>query len=289
MSRPGAGPLWCGVVALVAASPDSAVAQIGAVNAAVEATVTNRYVWRGVTRHPGFTAQALGALTVPVGQWVGVHATGWGTWVAGGCDCSVAAYRDGALRAADLNLSLSVDIADPRLGLVDVLTVGANRSSARPTPWDPSQDRAATTEVFVQAASRPSQHLQWSLTGWYDLDRVDGGYLEGNVTFPFALRLGARTRFFVSGAVGMNVGQSDTEKGRPVPGYFAENGFTHLALEVAVLLANGGRDGRRTAQAFVRLQGNFDDRAKARSPWDSTEREQRVWFGLSVRNGRGAR
>lgn len=248
-----------------------------------EIGITSRHVWRGITRHRGAAGQAQVGLT-RTGKVADLSLTGWSSVVSDQCDhCSQVL----GLTVAELSASF-LTTWHPRfkpLQAVDVLT-GVSAYSSGPAPWDPTESRGSTAELLLGLSSRPSRHALVALTAWMDIGEVKGTYFEGSLTIPFTLSQGRNPRLYVTGTLGVNGGQLQTEEEL---GYFTDRGpvFGSLQLNYLPFWTADPCKYRGSVQLWVRLQGNFDQSSKQRRPGEGRAREQRLWVGAQWRGSMG--
>jgi hypothetical protein len=245
--------------------------------ARVDLATASGYVWRGITRHRYPVVEAFGSIG-RAGK-VDLDVSAWSSAVTGGCGQPTCAAGSG-LHIADVNGSVQGTFAlkGTRVSL------GANVYNFHPAPYDSVAASATTWEAVASVRAVPSRHLQLALSAWLDLDDVDGFYSELTGTMPISLYKDHQPRLFVTSTVGWNRGQRNVSHGRPVPGYFAKNGFTSASLEVAYLLQRPGEKGLgRSLQIFGRFLGNFDAATKPSTwPFKLSGTEQQIIVGLAL-------
>jgi hypothetical protein len=245
--------------------------------ARVDLAAASGYVWRGITRHRYPVVEVFGA----VGRTgtVDLELAAWASAVTGGCGRSTCAAGTGP-RLADVNASLqgSFLFKGARVSL------GANAYRFHPAPYDTVDASAATWEAVASVRASPDRHLQLGLSAWMDLDDVKGFYTELTSTASINLYKEHQPRFFVTSTVGWNRGQQTVSHRRPVPGYFAENGFTSASLEVAYLLRRPDDKGLgRSLQIFIRALGNLDEATRSPVwPFERGGAEQQVIVGMAL-------
>lgn len=248
------------------------------------------YLWRGLVRanRPIVQADAYGIVHLPDvgGELVRIHAveaTGgvWTAWQLGG----VGEDRFGDLRHGGLEeWNPWVQVA----GIAGDLALGLGVTSYfyRGDPSLPlaRTDAFNTTELFGQLGV-PGDLVSGRVTGWWDVDRVRGLYLESGVTLnlpliPIPLPLpGVRVdptfgNLFVAAVAGWSAGQGEAPGQRA---NFEGNGLTHLAFSLSSSLVIG----TISVDPALHLRIGRDRRTKLLSPVRAGAQE--VWFSLAVR------
>jgi hypothetical protein len=242
-----------------------------------ELVATSGYVWRGITRHRYPVVQAFGSLERTT-RWLDLGVATWASGITGSCVQPLC--PDAGLRVADINGALLARVPwkDTQVAL------GLNAYHFRPAPYDSTGASSTTWEAVASAYAIPSRHIQLALTAWLDFVDVDGLYVEATGTIPIALRKSQTPRFFFTATGGWNHGQKTVADGRPVPGYYRRNGFTHVSLEVGWLILHPDPDSSgNTLQAFFRVQGNIDPATKLSAwPLGHSPVDQQLIFGLAL-------
>ena len=258
------------VLGLVAAPAVPAHAQ--RITARTELAVASGYLWRGIARHRYPVAQLFGSVSRR--GMMDFELSAWTSAVTGPCGQTFCAAGTGP-RIADVNASFLArfSLGDTRIAL------GATGYHFHPPPFAASGATATTVEAVASVYAIASRHLQFALTASMDLDEVDGLYVEGTGTLPVTLRKAQPPRVFFTATAGWNHGQHATGT---APGYFAERGITHLAVEMSVLLLRPDSAHRgRSLQIYGRLQGNFDPATRAAVwPWERLDAHQQFILGL---------
>jgi hypothetical protein len=238
-----------------------------------DATYSNRYVWRGLTR----TSHKIFQL----GAFVSV-ASGQDFFTFGGWASLEPLESD-----ADQTSDTGVDEAglgefnywfeyQRGFGLLDAAVgwtgyVFGNEATAG--GWTSDFN---TGEIYGRIELR-SLPVSPKLAVWYDVDNVDGAYLEtsADLQVPFL----PIASLYVTGLAGWSLGQ-DVSGGNPTTGYFAEDGLTHVDLSAWTSFLIGG--GFSIASA-LHVQFNRDASTKVTSAHaDDSDRSTKVWFSLAV-------
>src|SRR5439155_562988 len=214
-------PVFAGAVVLQALGlPGCGYAQV---YLGLDAALSSPYVWRGITRANGWSAQPEGFLSVRAGGGF-LSAGAWASYELG--DAGLADLSDlgpGHAGLAELNYWGQ---ANWSLGLLQA-SLGGIRYTFRGTASTAGRTRADnTTELYVDLRGT-SKYVVPGLALWLDVDRVQGAYVEGSVTVPvLANPLAAPFIVLITrAAVGYAVGQEGA--------YFARAGVTHMDLAVS--------------------------------------------------------
>jgi hypothetical protein len=237
--------------------------------ARTELMVSSGYLWRGITRHRSPVAQLFGS--VGRSGAVDLELAGWASGITG---------EGSGPRVADANASLLA-----RFGIRDTrIALGANAYHFRPAPFDATASSGSTWEAVASVYAIPSRHMQFGVSAWMDLGKVDGLYAEASGTLPVTAHKARPPRLFITVTVGFNQGQNAHTDQGPVPGYFEKNGFTHISLETSYLVFRPDTAGRGSSlQVFLRAQGNLDAATKASVwPFRRAGTEQQVVLGLAL-------
>ncbi len=129
----------------------------------------------------------------------------------------------------------------------------------------PDGDNTHTTELYGRfGIDHPLLPVMPSVTAYYDVDAVDGLYLEGSVGYE--IEASHTITLELHSVTGYSVSQGG------LGGYFAENGLTHSELTTAVALAAGPVH----IVPAAHFQLSIDEATKHHG--DNTK----FWFGLGV-------
>jgi hypothetical protein len=200
-----------------------------------DAGAFNAYIWRGVTLTNQFVVQPDAYLTIPAGGGALVFGA-WGNIDAGQYDDPVEDISQGggtsSFNATEVDVWAEYGRA-LRPGLSG--TIGG-LLYLYPNDAGFTNKVNRTLEIYgkLQATSMP---LVPKLAVWYDVDKVDGFYLEASLAQPvkaisgFPLTFGALAGF--SGGQGTN--QDDPSQ----IANFADDGFTHADLSATGALSAG--------------------------------------------------
>jgi hypothetical protein len=236
-----------------------------------DAGAFNAYVWRGVTLTNQVVLQPDAYLTIPGGGGSLVLGA-WGSIDAGRYDDPVNDLSEGggtsSLNATEVNVwaeyghSLGPKLTGT-LGSVVYLF---------PNEVGLTNDVNRTVEIYGKLQA--GVPLNPKIAAWYDVDKVDGLYLEGSVAQPlagipgFPVTLGALAGFSVS----QGVNPDDPAE----IANFAKNSLTHVDLSATGALSLGPIVVSPTVH-FLILN---DDFAKITKP--GTANDVKAWTGLTL-------
>ena len=114
--------------------------------------------------------------------------------------------------------------------------------------------------------------LSPKLAVYYDVDKVNGAYLEGSVAHSVSL---GKVALALGALAGFSAGQAEAEDPDELNN-FAENGFTHLDLSAGVPLPAG----MFTVTPVLHFLVNGDQNTKFTSPGE--ESDVKLWGGLTI-------
>lgn len=231
----------------------------------------NAYVWRGVTLTNQFVVQPDLYLTIPAGGG-SVTLGGWGSIDAGRYDDPSNDLSEGGGTSSfdateiDLWAEYGRSLAPRLTGTFGgILYLFPNESGL-------TNEVNRTIEVYgkVQAGVP----LSPKLAAWYDVDKVDGLYLEGSIAQPLV----AIPRFPVTlGALaGFSAGQGVNESDPAEIANFEGNGLTHVDLSATGALAVGPVTVSPTLHVLI-LNDEF-----ARVTKPGVTNDVKAWGGLTL-------
>lgn len=262
--------LWTIIGSVLAAGP--ATAQVFA---GVDAAAAAPYVWRGVTRANGWVGQAGGHVAVRIaGAFVSA-----GAWRL---------YELGGAGGQDLTM-----LGPGRAGLAETDTWaqltrawGNVHTSLGFIQYDYRGPGLGATGELYGSLRLASKYLTPSMSVWYDVDRVEGAYLEVSGTIPLFANplLQPFAAVFVRGLVGYSLGQ-EADASRPgEAARFASGGSTHVDLSLSASFTITPLAIPATFELEGHLQFNQDalTRLTSAAPGDA-DRRLKLWFGSAVR------
>jgi hypothetical protein len=213
---------------------------LAAQSAAAQVTVTadagvfNAYVWRGVSLTNRFVGQPDAYLSLPAGGGSAVFG-GWANVDLGQYDSGGDLSEGGGQSSLDVTeVDLWGEYGHP-LGTKFTGTAGV-LTYLFPNSAGLTNEINRTVEIYgkLQATGLP---LAPKLAAWYDVDKVDGAYLEASV----AQAITALPRFpiTVGALAGFSAGQGINKSDPTQIANFADDGFTHLDLSATGAFAVG--------------------------------------------------
>ena len=144
-------------------------------------------------------------------------------------------------------------------------------------------DRADTHEIYGAARVRWGR-LMPGLTGWYDIGRVKGFYLVGELAIRVPMWNGVLIpvgSLWVTGKAGLNAGQSSGE--RPEQhGYFSDRGVTHYEFSISTVV---GYMPMGALNGAVHLEAGWIRKRDARTrlgPHGVDRNDRAFFFGLTL-------
>ena len=261
---------WIGAVALLGAlsAPPTLSSQVVLTT---DAGAFNAYMWRGVTLTNQVVLQPDAYLTIPAGGGSAVFGV-WGSIDAGRYDDPANDLSEGggtsSLNATEINIwaeygrSLGPSLSGT---FGSLLYLFPNESGL-------TNDVNRTVEVYAKL--QLSSPLNPKLSAWYDVDKVNGLYLEGSLSQPvtgipgFPVTLGAVAGFSAS----QGVHDSDPAE----IANFASNSLTHLDLAATGALSVGPV----TVSPTVHFLILNDDFTRITKP--GIARDAKAWAGVSL-------
>jgi hypothetical protein len=258
------------VIGGLAGAETAAAQAIGA-----DASLFSSYVWRGLSLTNKPVLQPDVYVTFPAGN-ASVTIGGWANIDLGKYDdLDDDISESGGLSAFNFaEFDPWIEVGFP-VGEKTTLTAGAT-AYIYPNDAGLTSD-FNTVELYGKAAF--DVPLSPKLSIYYDVDKVDGAYLEGSVshTVPASEKIGIT----LGALVGFSAGQDADldENGDPQADFFnfADNGLTHVDLSAGVPLT-AGVFSITPALHFVI---NADDATKVTSP-TNFDKDVKLWGGVTV-------
>jgi hypothetical protein len=258
-----------GVLALAAlTAPRTARGQVVLTG---DAGAFNAYVWRGVTLTNQVVLQPDAYLTVPAGGGSLVVGA-WGSIEAGRYDDPVNDLSEGG-GTSSFNAT-EVDIwAEYSHSLGPKLT-GTLGSILYLFPNQLGLTNEVNRTVEIYGKLQAGVPLSPKLAAWYDVDKVQGLYLEGSVAHPVAAVPGFPVT--LGALAGLSVSQGVNPDDATEIANFAENTFTHLDLSATGALSLGPLVVSPTVH-FLILNDDFTRITKP-----GTTKDVKAWAGLTL-------
>ncbi len=240
---------------------------------------SNRYVWHGLSRAAGIVLQP----SLAVGYQVR------GLTLASGLtrhyeldrvspeELSELGNGNGYLGEDDFWVQADLAVGSLRLrsGLLRYLFRGAE-------PYGSGGPLGNTTEAYF-AVGATSTYLNPQLEGWWDVDRVRGGFLRVSASSPI---MGWPLEPFVfaalDGEAGLNLGQASDPSRPDELANFSDRGLTHAALGLHLLFRASQWPGLGSASINLSVKGqlNLDDATR----YNGVDRTKNfiVWLSAGV-------
>lgn len=225
-----------------------------------QTTFSHAYVWRGVTFVDNAVVQP--AVTVGVGSFnLGAWANAETTAPDGIDHFGMLGAGESGLGEWDLWAEYAHSFATQTVG-IDVSVGGIHYRFPNPAGSD-----SHTTEFYTGVAlDLPAVPIKPALAVFYDVDAVDGAYVEGSLAYSSFISPFATLEF--ASLTGYSVSQN---------GNFGENGLTHADFSSGVALAAGPVSIVPTLH--FQLCNAAATRVRSLTALDSGTK---VWFGVAV-------
>ena len=257
---------------LLGAALLAGLASIPARSALAQATVGadlslfSGYVWRGISVTNRPVGQPNAYVAFPAGN-TNVTVGGWANVDLGQYDDSDDFSQSGGV--SSFNLAEFDPWAEVSVPAGKATLAGGVVGYVFPNDVGATED-LNTWEVYGKVGLAVA--LSPKLAVYYDVDKVDGAYLEGSVghAVPLgsvALALGALAGFSAGQAEGDDPGELNN---------FAENGFTHLDLSAGLPLSAG----ILSITPALHFMVNGDENTKLTSPEE--ESDVKLWGGFTI-------
>jgi hypothetical protein len=256
------------LVVAAMAGPSAASSQVVLTT---DAGAFNAYVWRGVTLTNQVVLQPDAYLSIPAGGGSAVVGV-WGTIDAGRYDDPANDLSEGggtsSLNATEVNVwaEYGHSLGSKLNGtLGSLLYLYPNESGL-------TNDVNRTLEIYAKL--QLVSPLSPKLSAWYDVDKVDGLYLEGSLSQTVAgipglpITLGALAGF----SAGQGINQADPAE----IANFGKNTLTHVDLSATGALGVGPV----TVSPTVHLLILNDDFARITKP--GVAKDAKAWAGVSL-------
>jgi Bacterial protein of unknown function (Gcw_chp) len=256
------------LVVAAMAGPSAASSQVVLTT---DAGAFNAYVWRGVTLTNQVVLQPDAYLSIPAGGGSAVVGV-WGTIEAGRYDDPANDLSEGggtsSLNATEVNVwaEYGHSLGSKLNGtLGSLLYLYPNESGL-------TNDVNRTLEIYAKL--QLVSPLSPKLSAWYDVDKVDGLYLEGSLSQTVAgipglpITLGA--------LAGLSAGQGINQADPAEIANFGKNTLTHVDLSATGALGVGPV----TVSPTVHLLILNDDFARITKP--GVAKDAKAWAGVSL-------
>jgi hypothetical protein len=260
--------------ALASATPGHAQATFG-----VDLDLFSSYVWRGLSLTNKPVAQPALWVSFPAGN-ASITAGGWSSIDLGKYDDPIDDISESggtsAFNLAEFNPYAEVSFPAGKATLTGGI-VAYIYPNDFPTGTAGLNSDFNTVELYGKAGL--DVPLSPELSIYYDVDKIKGAYIEGNISHSLAAS--ENVSVDLGATAGFSAGQDAEldDVGDPQADFynFAENGFTHLDLSVGVPFA-AGPVSITPVMHFV-ITG--DDFTKVTSP-SNIDSDTKLWGGVSL-------
>jgi hypothetical protein len=254
--------------ALLLAGTTSAVARPALAQATVGADLSlfSGYVWRGISVTNRPVGQPNAYVAFPAGKTV-VTVGGWANVDLGRYDDIDDFSQSGGV--SSFNVAEFDPWAEVSVPAGKATITGGVVGYVFPNDLG-ATDALNTWEVYGKVGL--AVPLSPKVAVYYDVDKVDGAYIEGSVAH--AVPLGS-VSLALGALAGFSAGQAEATDPSELNN-FAENGFTHLDLSAGVPFTAG----IVTLTPVLHFLVNGDEITRFTSPLD--ESDVKLWGGLTI-------
>jgi Bacterial protein of unknown function (Gcw_chp) len=255
--------------------PSQAQTEVG-----VDLGLYSSYVWRGLSLTNKPVAQPAVYLSIPVSN-ASVTLGGWANIDLGSYDDINDDIAEGG--GTSFNLSEFDPYAEISFPVGKATLTGGVTGYIYPNDEEAPNDfglltsDANTVEIYGKLGY--DAPLSPELSIYYDVDKIEGAYIEGAVSYSLAAS--ENVSIDLGALAGFSAGQdcdgdfaSDTCSNSF---NFADNGFTHLDLSAGVPFAAGAF----SITPVLHLVINGDDATKITSP-SEFDKDVKLWGGVSL-------
>jgi hypothetical protein len=269
--------VWSGLAYLLVVLPPAA-AQVAA---RFDVSTSTRYVWHGISRAAGATAQPSLAAGLRVGRLSveggAVRHYELDRVTAG--EISEIGAGAGHRGEDDLWGRAALEVGPARLdgGVVRYLFHGDSTRGGLGAGRN-------TTELYA-ALSISGTYFNPSLEAWWDVDRVHGAYLRAAVSGPLlGWPFPPYVFTFFDGDIGLNLGQGPDVSRPGKPANFADRGITHVGIGAEMQLRGGPGPGAGSLTFSVgfRSQINIDDATRFNGLGKTNDIVVWAWTGVTL-------
>lgn len=261
LRRKSLGAVLLAVMASAAARPAQAQATVGA-----DLSLFSGYVWRGISVTNRPVGQPNAYVAFPAGN-ASVTAGGWANIDLGEYGDSDDFSQSGGV--SSFNLAEFDPWAEVSIPAGKATVTGGVVGYLFPNDFG-ATEALNTWELYGKVGL--AVPLGPKLAVYYDVDKVDGAYLEGSVAH--AVPLGS-VSLALGALAGFSAGQAEATDPAELNN-FAENGFTHLDLSAGMPISAG----IFSITPVLHFLVNGDQNTKFTSPGE--ESDVKLWGGLTI-------
>jgi hypothetical protein len=243
-------------------------------------TTANRYIWRGINRSTNWVGQVGLSAAVPIGRGA----------------LGVGLFDNRELSSSEEGEITEVGVGEKGLGERDwwleyrrplgsqEIFLGFTRYTFHGDEQIGGRSSSNNTTELSFGFQSKLTYLAPTLAAYWDVDRVNGLYIEASGAVPLlAWPYPPPVSLVLDAALGLNLGE-DPHPGHPEElAYYAEDGFTHFQLGLSVDLHVAGS---LTANGGARVHAGIDDAAKIGTSGQSRSLFVTFWLGATARWGK---
>ncbi len=232
------------------------------------------YVWRGVTYTNKPVAQPDLWISFPAGS-ASITAGGWANVDLGQYDDPADDFSESgglsAFNLAEFNPYAEVSFSSGKAAFTGGIVGYVYPNDLDGAPIEGLDSESNTWEVYGTVGF--DVPLAPELSIYYDIDKVNGAYVEGGVSH--SLRLGESHTLDLGGLVGVSLSQGFNDEDESFN--FDDDGLTHLDFSAGVPLTAGVF----SITPVLHFQVGVDDATRFHSP-SSDGSDVKLWGGVSI-------
>ena len=268
-----------GTVLVVISVLSSAVPANAQATFGVDLDLFSSYVWRGLTLTNKPVAEPGLWVSFPAGN-ASITAGGWANIDLGKYDDASDISESGGTSA--FNLAEFDPYAEVSFPVGNATLTGGVTGYIYPNDEPGLTSDFNTWEIYGKAGL--DVPLSPELSIYYDIDKIKGAYIEGNISHSLAAS--EKVSIDLGATAGFSAGQDDDldDLGTPQADFFnfAENGFTHLDLSAGVPFTAGVF----SITPVIHFVINGDELTKITSFDETTgfpnSNDTKLWGGVSL-------
>lgn len=232
------------------------------------------YVWRGVTYTNKPVAQPDLWISFPAGS-ASITAGGWANVDLGQYDDPADDFSESgglsAFNLAEFNPYAEVSFSSGKAAFTGGIVGYVYPNDLDGAPIEGLDSESNTWEVYGTVGF--DVPLAPELSIYYDIDKVNGAYVEGGVSH--SLRLGESHTLDLGGLVGVSLSQGFNDEDESFN--FDDDGLTHLDFSAGVPFTAGVF----SITPVLHFQVGVDDATRFHSP-SSDGSDVKLWGGVSI-------